>query len=357
MDTKVILSIDGGGSRAYVPYTILKSIREDLNLESYEKLPFDIIAGTSAGALIGSLEALGKTDIDFKDMAKKIFTPNKDYCLWEGASGLLNRIPLANYLVRRPLSYINGLLGIRRKLEKFPLVKSLLFGSIPYGRGLFVPKYDANAKLAAISGVVGDIKMKDIGVDFVVPTCDVSNAGFLLINNKSHPNLLLKDVLQATTAAPTYFDTHMLKIGDNNSLEICDGGLVDNNPSFSALNFALDHYPHSRIMLISLGTGEDTTNESVKTMSHRGALPIAAALPDLTIRSSSDKISKSMLTLIEMLKNPADYIRIQANFCKDLMRMDRTDSSFFGRLHSGAEGTKKTTSYKRAVDVLRNEMK
>ena len=49
-ETKVVLSIDGGGVRGVIPARILQELEERTGLPTHEM--FDVIAGTSAGGLI-----------------------------------------------------------------------------------------------------------------------------------------------------------------------------------------------------------------------------------------------------------------------------------------------------------------
>ena len=59
-----ILSLDGGGVRGYLTVMILENIEKQLNAKDGSDKPlgeyFDLIAGTSTGAIIGGLLAIGK---------------------------------------------------------------------------------------------------------------------------------------------------------------------------------------------------------------------------------------------------------------------------------------------------------
>jgi patatin-like phospholipase/acyl hydrolase len=60
-----ILSLDGGGVRGYLSIKILENVEIFLNEVNGNDLPignrFDLIVGTSTGAIIGGLLAIGKT--------------------------------------------------------------------------------------------------------------------------------------------------------------------------------------------------------------------------------------------------------------------------------------------------------
>ena len=70
-----ILSLDGGGVRGYLTAIILSNIERALNQNNKEFVPigkyFDLIAGTSTGAIIAGFLAIGKCANEIKDIYEK----------------------------------------------------------------------------------------------------------------------------------------------------------------------------------------------------------------------------------------------------------------------------------------------
>lgn len=83
---KVILSIDGGGMRGIIPLAMLAHLEEQTGKPAYEL--FDMVAGTSTGAIIGAGLGLGLTarqllDDIYKDRLAKEFARQRDgFSFW-----------------------------------------------------------------------------------------------------------------------------------------------------------------------------------------------------------------------------------------------------------------------------------
>ena len=64
-----ILALDGGGAKGFYTLGVLKEIEGMLNCPLYKR--FDLVFGTSTGAIIGSLVALGYGIDEIHDIYKK----------------------------------------------------------------------------------------------------------------------------------------------------------------------------------------------------------------------------------------------------------------------------------------------
>jgi predicted acylesterase/phospholipase RssA len=354
-DDKIILSLHGGGSRGYVAHSILKELRKGLKLNPDEILPVDMIVGVSVGALIGGVEAFGKTEtLDFKKMSKAFFVPNEEYCLWSCTKKLMDNIPIINWL-SRPLSFINRIFNIKNAIGKIPVINSLCLGSIPLGGGYLFPKYSSKAKLCAITNIFGDMTLGDLKIDFRVPVADTQNNELRIIDSGSYPDIMMRDVIQATTAAPTFFNPHKFLIRDALT-EFADGGIIDNNPSDIALCHAKMKFPDSNIKIISIGNGEASTNAASNSWMSRDIIFYGKTLPTYMMATSSNKTS-NVMSIISKSDPRLEYIEILPTFDETLIKMDQTNDIFFGRVSNSALKLCRSTfsyAYNRAERLLQN---
>ena len=215
LNHRVILSLDGGGVRGILTLQLLKKIEEIAGIPAYKL--FDLVAGTSTGAIIGGLISLGKTATEIEDLYIQFVT------------------------------------------------KVFLKRNILSDRFLNPPKYDKKNYRAALRELVQDVTLKEAcaatGIDIFITAKDVTDneETFFTCFHKegsafgTYQNALLRTVMEATMSAPTYF--HPLE-------RFIDGGTTTyNNPSVAALLEACCYdgsgkYDRDRITMFSLGTGK-----------------------------------------------------------------------------------------------------
>jgi len=224
-----ILSLDGGGVRGYLSIRILENIEQHLNKKEGNDIPiglrFDLIAGTSTGAIIAGLLAIGKS-------AKEIRK------LYE------NDIPV-----------IFGQ-EMRRKTVS----------------SIFFPKYKPNELQKRAKSYFEDLIFEDVKTDLIVTSVDISTMtprfykSDFADKNKRRADEKLADAIVASASAPVYFPVARdLKHSDY----LIDGGIVANNPSMVALIDSLTFERESKrqvpkpksledVLLLSIGTGEQT---------------------------------------------------------------------------------------------------
>jgi len=225
-----LLAIDGGGLAGLIPAEALIQIEQQLNQMTGTEKPlcdrFDLIAGTSTGAILAAGLALGCKASDLRDFylkfGKDIFT--KEFIvtrLWH--------------------SYPSG-----------PLEKHLkdVFGETTT---LGSDKLRTN--------IVVVTKNATLGSDWFF-TNNPNNKFF-----KNNSTLPLWQVVRASTAAPTYFPPETIAVpdgtGKTNPYEFIDGGVSSyNNPALQVfLEATVPEYGFGwpmgadKLMLISLGTG------------------------------------------------------------------------------------------------------
>lgn len=77
------------------------------------------------------------------------------------------------------------------------------------------------------------------------------------ILEKTGENFYMKDVARGSSAAPTYFEPHMMtSLSGNTEYCLIDGAMAANNPALCAYVEARTLFPHAvKFLIISIGTG------------------------------------------------------------------------------------------------------
>lgn len=269
---KRILSLDGGGIRGALSLGYLERIETllrvrysnpDLKLCDY----FDLIGGTSTGAIIAASLAIGKTVSEVK----------------------------SQYL------QLGG--------EIFGDKKGFMGFSIDY-------KYDEKPLKAALNNMFGDIRIGDEGVHglkcgLCVVTKRLDTSSTWPVTN--HPGgqyynrnrFLLKDIVRASTAAPTYFIPEIIDLGGGQSGAFVDGGLsMMNNPAMQLFlvatvkGYGFNWKPGSdSIQLVSIGTGVRDTKLVAEKLKNPRLWEIASFAPEQLMHDAAEFIEMMLLYL------------------------------------------------------------
>ncbi len=202
-----ILSLDGGGFRGIYTAHLLKRIEDEFRVEWHKE--FDLIAGTSTGAIIAAGLACKKSAEQilefYKDHAAKIFT--------------------------------------KGMFPKF---------------GLFSSKYKNENLEKALTQIFDDRKLGEIEIPLIIPAADIGN-GCVHIFKSSYDkefvrdkNVLVRKAVLASCSAPIFFPP---VVYDNYFL--ADGGLWANNPALSAVIDAKRRLRQNLndLKVLSVGTG------------------------------------------------------------------------------------------------------
>ena len=279
MITLKILCIDGGGIRGVFAIAILQAIEEEYNqrIGNY----FDLIAGTSTGAIIAASAALN-TDMDevldsYITYGKKIF--------------------------------------IRK--AKFGLFKSI---------------YSDRYLKMLLKDAFGELEIANVPKPLILPAVDVTRGKPFVhrsngLGGRDDTSVKLWDAVLSSCSAPIYFPPNNV---ENKYLSI-DGGLWANNPSLVCLTEAMHFYDEKleTINILSLGTGKqniDFSNDGEKYWGINHWLPfqfpslkVTPKLLDLALDLSSESVSYHCDLLLR--KN---YVRINKELGEE-MPFDEVD--------------------------------
>ena len=109
---------------------------------------------------------------------------------------------------------------------------------------------------AVLKEIFGDATMKDLMVNFMVPSYDLYSNQTVMFRSwvKKYQDIKIRDVARAAVAAPTYFTPYKLVI-DNKKELLIDSSIVSNNPIVAAYAAAQVLYPGETIYCLSVGCG------------------------------------------------------------------------------------------------------
>jgi patatin-like phospholipase/acyl hydrolase len=253
---------------------ILDRLEADLGISLVEH--FDLVAGTSTGAII----ALGL------------------------AAGLTPAELLRFYLDRGPAIFPS-----RRARGARRLVHN---------------KYSPAPLAAAFAEALGDRTLAESRIPLLIPSFDLCNDDVHLFRTPHAERLRrdgrerMVDVALASTAAPTFFPAHPLR-----GLRLIDGGVWANNPSMIAIVEALTVFerPLAEITLISIGTTAETSRRHAR-LDRGGIAQWAKGAAELIIHGQSLSASNHACLLLGHER----YLRVNPSVPAGELRLDRLSS-------------------------------
>ncbi len=206
-----ILALDGGGARGIYPAHILACLERKLSRPIASC--FDLIAGTSTGAIIAGAAATGVEMQTVVDLFEK----------------------------------------------KAPEI----FGRKRFGWGVFTSKYACQPLERIVHECLPHLRLGEISTPLLITSADISTGGVRVFKSRyledqgeeyvRDRDVVLGDAILASCSAPSFFDP--MKIDE---CLLADGGLWAGNPSILAVTEALSKFkkPLSQVHILSIGTGK-----------------------------------------------------------------------------------------------------
>lgn len=291
---KRILALDGGGIRGALTLGYLGEIETilrdrhrnpDLLLCDY----FDLIGGTSTGAIIAAALAIGKDVAEIKKLylrlGKDVFRKHK-WWRW----GRWWRATFNAEQLRIELKNLFGDLTLGHREEE-PLIEQ---------------------------GVAHFVKT---GLCVVTKRADKGSTWPLFNNPKAkyheyNKGMLLRQLVRASTAAPTYFEEEELDVGRGEKGVFVDGGVsMANNPALQLFlmatlkGFRLD-WPtgEKSLLLVSIGTGSWIPVEGVDSVTGASKLSWAKRAPTV-LMNDANRQNQLILQFISKTETPWEIDR------------------------------------------------
>lgn len=324
MKMRRILSLDGGGIRGLVSCHWLAGVERALieagkieaakastgknpasKAQTAKPAPakpgllksFDLIAGSSTGALIAcglasgiSPEALAQL---YRAQRHTIF-PNLAGRLWSRANRLISD-------------------------------------------GLSAPRYDGIGIEKVLRKVFGKTTLGQLKVPVLITSYDTISRTPVIFKSfdPHHRDLLVWEVCRASSAAPTYFPAHAMRV-EGKDCALIDGGVVANNPTACAIAEALRkdvQVDNSRdLVVLSVGSGERTRSIDLESARSWGALEWAVPIIDVLFDGNTDSVDYIARQLVG-----DGYFRMQAELTVGLDDLDDTSETNVLGLETMAE--------------------
>jgi len=231
---KRLLSLDGGGIRGVISVAFLERMEALLSAQAGEAVHlgnwFDLIGGTSTGAIIATGLALGKSTGELKDIYHQL-------------------APHAFHRPRFRIPFLQpkfDVAGLRREIEAIVGEQTLDSAELRTGLAIVAKRVDT----ASLWIVANNPR---------APYWDTPRDGNFIGNRQYR----LINLLRASTAAPTYFEPESIPILENKQGLFIDGGVSPHNNPALALFMMTQLKPYGlcwetgcdKLTVVSIGTG------------------------------------------------------------------------------------------------------
>lgn len=319
-----ILSIDGGGIRGLMPAKVLADLEQELSVTDpgkklYEH--FDLICGTSTGAILAIAIALGIPACDLVAFYK------------QNASIIFPKWYL-KILPRKSRIFVTSIYSNKELRKKLLDVFSAAYGGNP--------------------PLLNDLKTR-----VCIPTFNGNLGEINVLKTKHHEEytrdykLPAHEVALSSASAPVYFPPHSFhydnEFGSGSNINMIDGGLFANNPTLIGILEATEKLKidFSQLKVLSIGTGKGKHVVKKRWMPQNffyWFIPKPRLL-DIILDSQAQITEQYVLflqRLMERMGHSFQYYRVQHDFGSDVIDLNASSKKDIDRLESiGGELSKK----------------
>jgi uncharacterized protein len=285
-----VLSIDGGGIRGIIPATVLA----DLELRAGRPVAelFDLIAGTSTGAVIASALTVPGTDGDAAYRASDV---------------------VELYVREGPNIFHRSIFDRIRSLD-----------------GAIDERYPAEGLERVLAAALGETRLSDTVTDVIVTAYETRlRQPFFFRSRRAREDPAydypLHVAARASSSAPTYFEAaRVVNQSSGDEYSLVDGGLFAANPAMVGVAEVLRDGAERPVLLLSLGTGQHTHRYPFKEIKDWGALEWARPVIDMLLDGQSDATDFEVAQLTAArAQSPGDrYWRLQTELRRSSDHLD-----------------------------------
>jgi len=266
---------------------------------------FDLIAGTSTGAIVGAGLALGMS-------ARRVLM-----MFQEQVGGIFSREGL-NF-TQKALSF----------------------------KGWAAPAYSGETLHEVLKVAFGNATLGDCPRLLLIPTLNVVTGASRVFRsgaNSADRDILIADAVLASTAAPTFFPSAQVA-----GSTFVDGALWANNPAMLALLEARDLSGGflDNLRLLSLGCGRPFWGKGVGYGEKRGLIGWGAPLMSLMMAAQSDGVD----SYVERLVPRGQYLRVDPSIPKSLATLDNVESLPELLVHAAEEARDHLADFKELTGI------
>lgn len=269
-----VLSLDGGGAKGFYTLGILREIEALIGCHIHEC--FDLIFGTSTGAIITSMLALGKS-------------VNEIIALYQ------NHVPTV--MKKTNADDRSGALAV--------LSKTIF----------------ADAKFDDVKTNVGIVATKWVLEQPMIFKGNIAQAHGRKASFTPGFGVTIRDAVQASCSAYPYFNRKTVVTANGDHIELIDGGFCANNPTLYAIADATVamRIPPEQIRVVSLGVGTYPPRKSNWwTLDHWTSKTPGVQLLQKTLEINT----QSMDQLRTILYKHIPTVRISQSFSEPAMATD-----------------------------------
>ena len=268
-----ILALDGGGAKGFYTLGVLKEIEGMVKCPLHKR--FDLVFGTSTGAIIASLIALGYEVDQIHELYKKHVPKVMKVCGRHGKSEALGKLA-------------KEVFGVKT------------FADVKTGIGIVATKWKIERPMI----FKGDISQAHGSTGTFTPGFGVSIA----------------DAVQASCSAYPFFDRKVVTTSDGDDVELIDGGYCANNPTLYAIADAVEAMKRARddLRVVSVGVGVYPEPKPSLKMRLANRYLVTVQLLQKTLEINT----QSMEQLRSILFNDIKTIRISDTFAEPEMATD-----------------------------------
>jgi patatin-like phospholipase/acyl hydrolase len=332
---KKILSLDGGGIRGIIPGQILvtletklqkKSGNPDARIADY----FDFFAGTSTGGILTCILLCPSAT----DPKKARFSAKEAVELYVNNG---NKIFDASFWHK-----IVSLGGIAEE------------------------KYEATGIESCLKTYFSELKLNELLKPCIITSYDIERRETKFFAQQDYAlwgdeaNFYIKDVCRATSAAPTYFETELVKSLSGVKYACVDGGVFANNPTlcaYSEVRNAKGNPTAKDMFVVSIGTGSTAQRYPYKKAKNWGAIGWVKPVIDIMMSGAAEVTDYTMVKMFSAEDHLKNYVRIQPSNLGDAdpQMDDAAKENIEALIQVGIETAQNCPDLDRIVDMLLND--
>ena len=357
-----VLCLDGGGIRGLFAIEVLKGVRKKAVRSYNDKNPFnqkredeyhlaedfDLIAGTSTGAIIASALALRIPLEEIEELYLEegcnIFKASSRN--W-GIDNFVRNFTfnvLANPIVKNLTSFFNQ----KENVENIEKAYRSIYGKHEYLEKILKQKFS-------------EVRFQDVKARLLIPVANASSGkaeiyrsynDIAKLSNLSNRKQKIRDIVTASCSAPTFFDPKIVYRDGLKKDLYTDGGIFANNPTQEAYLDSLqiieykmrlagtDGNPKNKIQIISIGTGTEDIKYDKFNEKNWGFFSGwgGGKFIEWMLNMQISKVHTTVKSLLNESELETSYLRIDLDDkTAKKVGLDKTDSDSLGELQKAGE--------------------